>query len=242
MTLLKLSASLYSFDLHVPDSLFPIISVKPNTSSPFTNAILKRKLQVPRGLLFFIMMICLIPLSKGLEATSDQTEQRAHFPQQNFAGFLASNDADPFNKDEDTLLASKMSKTPKTFKQDYSAFPSTTDNTANGITRLLYEPDDVDWHQRFLSIDPPYTVPDTQINQYVSDDQSFPSVAFLKDGSFIIVWYSKTQDGSGCGIYARRYSTDAVVYNDEFQVNTNTIDDQTRPSIAALQDGGCIIV
>jgi Ca2+-binding RTX toxin-like protein len=46
------------------------------------------------------------------------------------------------------------------------------------------------------------------INQYTANNQWFPAITTLADGSSIIVtWTSENQDGSGNGIYARKFNT-----------------------------------
>jgi hypothetical protein len=44
-----------------------------------------------------------------------------------------------------------------------------------------------------------------QVNTYRRDDQRWPSVAALSDGSFVMCWQSVGQDGEGCGIFAKRF-------------------------------------
>ena len=47
---------------------------------------------------------------------------------------------------------------------------------------------------------------ETRINQTVADTQDSPSVAMDASGNFVVAWRSNNQDGSGTGIYARRYN------------------------------------
>ena len=42
-----------------------------------------------------------------------------------------------------------------------------------------------------------------QVNTYTSNDQRFPSVAMASDGSFVVVWDSRYQDGDNWGIYGK---------------------------------------
>ncbi|MBF0270250.1 MAG: cadherin-like domain-containing protein [Alphaproteobacteria bacterium] len=44
-----------------------------------------------------------------------------------------------------------------------------------------------------------------QINTYTSYHQQAPSVSALPDGGFVVAWQSSGQDGSGDGVYARRF-------------------------------------
>ncbi|MEM1181531.1 MAG: hypothetical protein AAGM22_24520 [Acidobacteriota bacterium] len=60
------------------------------------------------------------------------------------------------------------------------------------------------------------------VNTETEDTQSQPSVAMADDGSFIIFWRSKFQDGSEFGVYAQRYSSSGATVGGEFQVNVET--------------------
>ncbi len=80
------------------------------------------------------------------------------------------------------------------------------------------------------------------INEYTTSTQYDPSVAFLADGGYVITWASDGQDGSGYGIYARRFDKDGHGIGGEFQVNTLTAWRQDAPIVTALPDGGYVIV
>jgi len=81
-----------------------------------------------------------------------------------------------------------------------------------------------------------------QVNTYTTSYQFSPSTTALNDGSFVITWTSSSQDGSGYGIYAKRYNDEGLaVFGSEFKVNTYTIYDQDDSSITTLADGGFVI-
>ncbi|ASQ90919.1 hypothetical protein CHL67_08295 [Prosthecochloris sp. GSB1] len=80
-----------------------------------------------------------------------------------------------------------------------------------------------------------------QVNSYTQDDQWNPSVAVLEDGGLVVAWESLWQDSSEGGIYARRYDAAGNVVGEEFKVNTTNFEDQTRPTVAALDNGGFVI-
>ncbi len=63
----------------------------------------------------------------------------------------------------------------------------------------------------------------------------------LSDDGYVVVWQSESQDGSGSGIYAQRYDSDDNAVGDEIQVNTNTVSDQSDPSVTGLNDGSYVI-
>jgi hypothetical protein len=80
-----------------------------------------------------------------------------------------------------------------------------------------------------------------RVNAVTADWQYRPSVAALDDGGFAVAWMSNGQDGSGAGIYARRFGADGSPASDEFRVNTTTADTQSEPSIASLGGGGFVV-
>jgi hypothetical protein len=79
-----------------------------------------------------------------------------------------------------------------------------------------------------------------QVNNYTISGQINPYVAALKDNGFIVVWASAGQDGNSYGVYSQRYNATGLPIRSEFRINTNTINDQSGPRIAALIDGGFI--
>ncbi|MGB7258147.1 MAG: Ig-like domain repeat protein [Pseudolabrys sp.] len=81
-----------------------------------------------------------------------------------------------------------------------------------------------------------------EVNSTTTNNQSQPAVAGLADGGFVVAWASNKQDGSGLGIYAQRYTKTSVKSGGEFKVNTTTTRSQQMPSIAALENGGFVVV
>ncbi len=80
-----------------------------------------------------------------------------------------------------------------------------------------------------------------QVNTFTQDNQYAPVVAMDAAGNFVVAWSSAGQDGSGSGIYAKRYNASGVVQGSEFLVNTYTTNSQTYPSIAMNPTGSFII-
>ena len=62
---------------------------------------------------------------------------------------------------------------------------------------------------------------ETRVNQTVADSQDSPTVAMDASGNFVVAWRSNNQDGSGTGIYARRYNAAGTALSSEFRVNTH---------------------
>jgi hypothetical protein len=88
-----------------------------------------------------------------------------------------------------------------------------------------------------------------QINTYTTGDQMTYSVASSSlvaadsHGNAVVVWESHNfQDGSAAGIFGQRYDSRGVTQGVEFQVNSFTLGDQSRSSIAAADDGAFVVV
>jgi hypothetical protein len=81
-----------------------------------------------------------------------------------------------------------------------------------------------------------------RINTYFSNSQSAPVIAALSGGGHVVAWVSSGQDGSVDGIYAQRLDANGIGVGPEFRVNTTLGNDQTDPAIAALSDGGFVVV
>ncbi len=79
-----------------------------------------------------------------------------------------------------------------------------------------------------------------QVNTVTAGEQTNPSVAGLNDGGFVVAW--RTGDGSSSGIHAQRYDSGGNTSGAEVLVNTYTTDQQRRPSVTSLEDGGYVIV
>ena len=80
------------------------------------------------------------------------------------------------------------------------------------------------------------------VSQSAVGDQLSPSIAGDDAGDFVVVWESTLQDGSGSGIYGRRY-VGGLPASDEFLVNASeTAGDQKAPAVAAAPDGRFVVV
>ena len=80
-----------------------------------------------------------------------------------------------------------------------------------------------------------------RVNSNTDTRKQHPSVAMDGAGNFAVAWRSDAQDGSGSGVYARRYDAMGVAQEDEFRVNTNTVWDQHEPSLS-MDDSGNFVV
>ncbi len=79
------------------------------------------------------------------------------------------------------------------------------------------------------------------VNSRKVDDQTQPAIATFSNGSFVIVWQSDAQDGSGLGIYGQRYKANGGPLGAEFRINTTVADAQSLPSVAGTSDGGFVV-
>jgi len=80
-----------------------------------------------------------------------------------------------------------------------------------------------------------------QINTYFQGSEERCDLAGLKDGGFAVVWHGDGQDGSGNGIFGQRFAQNGSLVGNQFLVNTVIANDQTRPSITSISDGGMLI-
>jgi len=95
--------------------------------------------------------------------------------------------------------------------------------------------------QRFASDGTPIGS-EFQVNTYISGNQQYPCVAANSTGAFAVIWTSDGQDGSLIGIYGQKYDNTGDRFEEEFQVNTYTTNDQTSPSIAMSGQGDFVVV
>ncbi|RTL17565.1 MAG: tandem-95 repeat protein, partial [Rhodocyclaceae bacterium] len=73
--------------------------------------------------------------------------------------------------------------------------------------------------------------------------QSEPSIAWLEDGGFVVVWTdSSGTDGNGYGVFGQRFDASGNAVGTAFRANTYTDGSQHEPDVAALDDGGWIAV
>jgi len=80
-----------------------------------------------------------------------------------------------------------------------------------------------------------------QANSYTTDSQRNPDVAAASDGSFMVVWESRNQDGGNFGVFGQRYDSTGAAAGTEFQVNTFTTSFQVGPVVARLAGGGFVV-
>ncbi len=94
--------------------------------------------------------------------------------------------------------------------------------------------------RRFTSSGTPLGI-EFPINSYTPTDQSTASIALETDGDFVVSWKDNGLDGSGYGVFARRFKSSGVPQNLDLRVNTTTSGDQTLPSIGVDADGDFVV-
>ncbi|MFW5446606.1 MAG: DUF4347 domain-containing protein, partial [Methylophagaceae bacterium] len=80
---------------------------------------------------------------------------------------------------------------------------------------------------------------ETQVNTVTSEGQVFSQVSSLADGGYVVVW--EGGHSSDREIFAQRYDINGNTVGGEFQVNTATVNNQSRPAIIGTADGGFVI-
>jgi hypothetical protein len=79
-----------------------------------------------------------------------------------------------------------------------------------------------------------------QVNTHTIGSQFFSTVAAADGGAFVVAWQTY-QDGSGAGIFARRFISSGAPLAIEFQVGQRTTLQQIRPSVDVAGDGAFLV-
>jgi len=83
--------------------------------------------------------------------------------------------------------------------------------------------------------------PEFRVETYTTGFQAAPAIVVQPPGSYVVVWHSDGQDGSGLGIFGQRYGNDGAPFGSEFRVNAYTTGDQGDPTIAT-DAVGCFFI
>lgn len=82
-----------------------------------------------------------------------------------------------------------------------------------------------------------------RVNATMMGDQSFPAIATLANGGYVVVWMSSNQDGTGTSIYSQRYDRRGAPLGGEAPVShSSAAEAQQYPQVAGLNDGGYVVV
>ncbi|CAB1059315.1 Vibriolysin, extracellular zinc protease (EC @ Pseudolysin, extracellular zinc protease (EC [Olavius sp. associated proteobacterium Delta 1] len=79
------------------------------------------------------------------------------------------------------------------------------------------------------------------VNTYVVGMQSYPSVAGLEGGGFVVTWASYDLDGRGADLFGQIFDSSGVKTGSEFPVNTHMPYSQSKSAVAGLNGGGFIV-
>jgi hypothetical protein len=82
--------------------------------------------------------------------------------------------------------------------------------------------------------------PEFRVNAVTTGDQREPTMAMAADGSFVVVWLSS--DGSGNGVFARRFDTSGTASGADFRINEVTTGSQYDPAVAVDAAGNFVVV
>lgn len=83
---------------------------------------------------------------------------------------------------------------------------------------------------------------EVRVNGTTAGNQDNQKVTELAKGGWVVTWVSQDQDGSGAGIYQKVFNADGSVRSGEARVNSHTPGDQYDQQVAALRDGGWVVV
>jgi len=81
-----------------------------------------------------------------------------------------------------------------------------------------------------------------QVNSYITGNQYLPAVASDANGNFVVVWGSSGQDGSGNGVFGRRFNAAGLPQGSEFQVSSFSTGNQYRPAAVSAANGSFVVV
>ncbi|MCA9151442.1 MAG: cadherin repeat domain-containing protein, partial [Planctomycetales bacterium] len=80
------------------------------------------------------------------------------------------------------------------------------------------------------------------VNSTVDGQQAFPAVAIANDGTFVVTWSSRHQDGSDWGVYGQRFAANGTRIGGEFAVNTYQLASQVHSSVSMSENDGEFVV
>jgi len=96
------------------------------------------------------------------------------------------------------------------------------------------------YFQRYNAAGAPLGGP-TRAAETTYGQQFGASVGMDDAGNFVVAWGTQDQDGSGYGVFARRFDSAGIPMGNEFQVNQYTDNNQWAPSVAVDPDGDFVI-
>ncbi|MBC7185801.1 MAG: hypothetical protein H5U38_02085 [Calditrichaeota bacterium] len=70
---------------------------------------------------------------------------------------------------------------------------------------------------------------------------SWPAVADLADGGFVICWQAQGSDSPGWEVHCQRFAADGTASGPPLRVNTSRSERHTEPAVASFADGGFVV-
>lgn len=80
------------------------------------------------------------------------------------------------------------------------------------------------------------------VNSTVAGSQTDPAITVLSNGNFVVTWRDGGGDGSGSAVRGQLFTAAGATLGSEFRINTETLYDQDQATVAALKDGGFVVV
>jgi len=81
-----------------------------------------------------------------------------------------------------------------------------------------------------------------QVNSDADQAQSMPAAAGFAEGGFVATWTSDTEDGNGADVLGQRFSGTGKPRGDAVQADGSTASGQGEPVVAALNQGGHVLL
>jgi len=131
------------------------------------------------------------------------------------------------------------------YTTSYQSFPTISHDSSGGFV-VAWESDGQDgsdygvFGRRFNSSGGPLGG-EFQVNQFTTSSQRQPTISHDSSGGFVVAWHSYGQDGSGYGVFGRRFNSSGSALGAEFQVNQYTTSYQTFPAISQDSSGGFVV-
>ncbi|WP_349601045.1 cadherin-like domain-containing protein [Azospirillum argentinense] len=113
--------------------------------------------------------------------------------------------------------------------------------STNGAIRGNTRPGTI-YQQRFDAMDA-RVGGEVQVSTQAGAAKTWPALATLPDGGWIMVWqsYNQATSSSGFDIYGQRFNPNGTKFGEEFQVNTITGNHQAAPAVTVLTDGSFVV-
>lgn len=80
------------------------------------------------------------------------------------------------------------------------------------------------------------------VNSTTAGCQLSPAVAADSAGNFVVVWQGEGQDGSGWGVFGRRFTWEGVALGGEIAITGTTAGDQRSPAVARHPLGSFLVL